>query len=69
MTARADELEQFARRSDNPVLQDFAVLSAQYFRAFVVALPTYTGNDSFVVNTAIYLPLFVDAACQTASNG
>jgi hypothetical protein len=69
MTARAEELEQFGGRSDNPVLQDFAVLSAQYLRAFVPALPTYTGNDGYVVNTAIYLPLFVDSACQTVSHG
>jgi hypothetical protein len=69
MTARADELERFAQRSGSPALQDFAVLSAQYFRAYVLALPTYTGNDSYVVNTAIYLPLFVDAACQTATHG
>jgi hypothetical protein len=69
MTARADELEEFGTRSDNPVLQDFAVLSAQYFRAFVLALPTYSGNDSYVVNAAIYLPLFVDSVCQTVSHG
>jgi hypothetical protein len=69
MTARADELEEFGRRSDNPVLQDFAVLSAQYLRAFVLALPTYTGNDSYLVNTAIYLPLFIDSACKTVSHG
>ena len=69
MTARADELEKLGSRSGNPVLQDFAGLSAQYLRAFVRALPTYSGNDSYIVNTSIYLPLFVDSACQVASHG
>jgi hypothetical protein len=69
MTARADELEQLGRRTDNPVLQDFAVLSAQYLRAFVLALPTYTGNDGYVVNAATYIALVVDSGCQTVNHG
>jgi hypothetical protein len=69
MKARADELEELGRRSDNPILQDFAVLSAQYLRAFVLALPTYTGNDSYVANAATYLALVVNSGCQTVNNG
>ena len=68
-TARADELEQLGRRSDNPVLQDFAVLSAQYLRAFVLALPTYTGSDGYVGNASTYLALVVDSGCQTVNHG
>jgi hypothetical protein len=69
MTARADEVEKLGRRSDNPVLQDFAVLSAQYLRAFVLALPTYTGNDGYVVNASTYVALVIDSGCQTVNHG
>ncbi len=39
MNKFADDLERLGRSSRNPVLEDFAVLSAQYRRAYVLALP------------------------------
>ena len=31
------------------MFEDFAILSAQYLRAFVKALPTYTAADNYLV--------------------
>lgn len=42
----ADELEQIADSSGNPVMEDFLNLSAQYYRAYVAAIPTYLGFDN-----------------------
>ncbi len=64
MTAFADKADRLAQRSRNPQLADFAALSAQYYRAFVVAEPTYTSADSYLLGTASSAALTVRAACQ-----
>ncbi len=69
MTARAKELEDLGRRSENPTFQDFALLASQYQLAFVFALPTYTAEDGYVANAATYLPLAVNSACKVARHG
>jgi hypothetical protein len=63
MNAFAGKLEQLARQSDNPVWQDFANLSAQYRRAFVLALPTYNPPDNHLANAANYLSTTILGAC------
>ncbi|MEN4400109.1 hypothetical protein ACNQR7_01655 [Mycolicibacterium senegalense] len=59
----ADESEQLSRRSNNPAAEDLAVLSAQYLRAYVQALPTYVPADRALADTAAYLTKAVDNAC------
>ena len=66
MAAHADDLERLGRRSNSPTLQDFAILSAQYFRAYVKALPTYTATDNYLSESATYLAVTINAACKAA---
>ncbi|MBV8862135.1 MAG: hypothetical protein JO082_12230 [Mycobacterium sp.] len=63
MNSYAGKLEQLGRQSDNAVWQDFANMSAQYRRAFVVALPTYTPPDNHLANAANYLSTTILGAC------
>ncbi len=63
MNAYASKLEQLGRQSDNAVWQDLANLSAQYRRAFVVALPTYTPTDNHLANAANYASTTILGAC------
>lgn len=67
MNAYAGKLELLGRRSGNPALQDFAVLSAQYRRAFVAAIPTYGPSDNHLANAANYASTTVLGACAAAS--
>jgi hypothetical protein len=65
MSAFADELQSLGERSGNPTLQDFAELSAQYRRAYVLSLPTYTPSDKYLANSALVLGGVVEAACAS----
>ncbi|WP_217154943.1 hypothetical protein [[Mycobacterium] fortunisiensis] len=62
----ADALEGLGHRSENPVLQDFAVLSAQYRRGYARALATYTPADKHLYNASIYSVGLVIGACKAA---
>jgi len=66
MSSNADEMERLGRKSDNSVLEDIAVLAAQYQRAYVTALPTYTGADNFLSEAGTYLFKAVDWSCKAA---
>jgi hypothetical protein len=66
MTANAKELERLGRQSDNPTLEDFAVLATQYQRAYVTALPTYTSSDGFLIQSATFLVNAINFACKAA---
>ncbi|GFG76178.1 hypothetical protein [Mycobacterium botniense] len=63
MNTYASKLEQLGRRSGNPIFQDFAELSAQYRRAFVLAVPTYTPPDNHLANAANYASTIILGAC------
>ncbi|MDT5184288.1 MAG: hypothetical protein QOI29_2446 [Mycobacterium sp.] len=65
MSAFADELQRLGERGGNPTLQDFAELSAQYRRAYVQSLPTYTPSDKYLANSALVLGGVVEAACAS----
>jgi hypothetical protein len=67
MAAQADALDELARRSDNPNLQDFGLLAAVYQRGFVKALPSYTTSDFYLSQAAAYLAASVNAACKAAA--
>jgi hypothetical protein len=63
MNTYAGKLEQLGRQSDNAIWQDLANLSAQYRRAFVVSLPTYTPTDNHLANAANYVSTTILGAC------
>jgi hypothetical protein len=63
MNAYAGKLEMLGRQSGNPTWQDFATLSAQYRRAFVLALPTYAPTDNHLANAATYASTTILGAC------
>lgn len=63
MNTYASKLEQLGRQSDNAIWQDFANLAAQYRRAFVVSLPTYTPTDNHLANAANYASTTILGAC------
>ena len=64
MNKFADDLEHLGRSSSNAVLEDFAVLSAQYRRAYVLALPSYTPVDNYLANASTNLVKSVYSACE-----
>lgn len=62
----ANRAEQLALQSSNPVLQDFAIFSAQYRRAYAAALPTYTAADSFLASAGGAAASTIQSACKAA---
>jgi hypothetical protein len=66
MSTFADTLQALGERSGNPTFQDFADLSAQYRRAYVQALPSYTPSDNYLAGAALRLSGVVQAGCQVA---
>lgn len=64
MNTFAGTLEQLGRTSGNPTWQDFAELSAEYRRAFVQGVPTYTPPDNHLANAANYLSTTILGACS-----
>jgi hypothetical protein len=67
MAASADKLQALGERSGNITLQDFAALSAQYRRAYVQSVPTYTAADNYLESAALSLSGVVGAACRAVS--
>lgn len=68
MISLANKMQQLGRRSNNPTLQDFAELSAQYRRAFVLALPTYDPSDNYLANAATFLSTTVLGGCASITS-
>jgi hypothetical protein len=68
MRTFADKLQELGDRSGDPTLQDFAVLSAQYRRAYVQALPTYVPSDKYLASAALKLGGVVEAACMASGS-
>jgi hypothetical protein len=66
MLRYSNTIEEFGRRSDNPVLEDFATLSAQYRRAYVQAIPSYSSADNYLSEVAAQLVFTVNRACAAA---
>jgi len=64
MTAFADKAEQLGLRSGNPQLQDFAFLSAQYYRAFVMSVPSYDSADSYLLVVGAQAAATIRIACE-----
>lgn len=68
MNTVADDMEQLGRQSNNPTLQDFATLAAQYRRAYASALPSYTTEDSYLGGVSAGITSAIADACR-ASKG
>ncbi len=67
MNSFAGKLEQLGRQSDNAIWQDIANLSAQYRRAFVTALPTYTPTDNHLANAANFASTTILGGCAAVA--
>lgn len=67
MTANADEMEHLGRKSGNPQFEDLAVFAAQYRRALVISLPSYTTKDVYLALSAVNLNRLAFGACKVAS--
>lgn len=63
----ADDAERLGRQSGNPIWEDFAVLAAQYMRAYVQAIPSYTPNSAYMSVVATTVVNAVNWACKAAS--
>jgi hypothetical protein len=62
----ADIYEKLGRQSSNPFIEDIGVLSAQYLRAVVMAIPTYTQADSYLYDVFAKTAPIVKSACAAA---
>lgn len=69
MDKLASDLASLGTKSGNPVLEDFAILAAQYWKAFTIAIPSYTVPDSHLSATAAYATYAVFNACAAAIGG
>ncbi len=63
-TSLATDMESAGRQSNNPVLEDFAVVGALYIRAYVSASDSYVGADSWLSYTGLRINNAISAACQ-----
>lgn len=66
MNEFADDVQSLGERSSNPILQDFAILAAQYRRAFAQALPTYTPSDVYLDLASYRTTSIIYEACESA---
>ncbi|MGV0655120.1 hypothetical protein ABQE48_14750 [Mycolicibacterium thermoresistibile] len=66
MKEYADELEELGRASGNRIIEDFAVLAAQYRRAYTAALPSYNSADSYLTAASARAAWIIVEACQAA---
>ncbi len=73
MMAVSPSMEEFSNdiqimgiESGDPTLSDFATLSAQYIRAYISALPTYTPADNFLVMAASSSSALITEACRSS---
>ncbi len=64
MDTFADDVEKLGRSSANAQLQDFAVLSAQYRRAYAAGLTSYTPADSYLSRASVNLSSTIYEACK-----
>ncbi|MGV0592905.1 hypothetical protein [Mycolicibacterium porcinum] len=60
----ADDMEHLGRGSGNPIWEDFATLAAQYMRAYVKGIPSYTPNTVYMSLTSNTLSNGIYWACK-----
>lgn len=59
----SDTYQKLGAQSTNPFISDLGVLAAQYGRAFVAAVPTYSKSDLYIYKVFGQSPAIVKAAC------
>lgn len=64
----ANSIELLGRQSANATFADFAALAAQYWRAYVVAFPSYTSKDGYLAEVASYANFIIFNACASVSS-
>ncbi|WP_133057855.1 hypothetical protein [Mycolicibacterium conceptionense] len=67
MSAYADDMIRLGQESRNAVWNDFSVFSAQYLRAYVQAIPTFTPNYTYMAAVSSYLSNAIYWACKAVS--
>ncbi|MUL47755.1 hypothetical protein FZI85_25930 [Mycobacterium sp. CBMA293] len=60
----SDSVEQLGRESKNPTIEDLGVLAAQYGRAFIQGIGTYTSADAYLFNVMWRTAGAVSGACK-----
>lgn len=68
MQSFATQAQMLGRKSGNGVFEDIATLSAQYWRAYASALPTYTPADNYLQVAAGSAAGAVSGACRAAGS-
>ncbi|MGK2882793.1 MAG: hypothetical protein ACSLE6_19100 [Mycobacterium sp.] len=68
ISEHADKVELLGRDSGNPVFEDIATLSAQYWRAIVEAFPSYSSADSYLSATASHADFMIRNACKAVGS-
>ena len=64
----ADKIQALVVRSNSPVIEDLATLSAQYRRAYADSLPTYTSADAYLSRAANRLTSVIYEACKAVGS-
>jgi len=60
------EISRLGQESSNPVVRDFAALSAIYDRAYTAALPSYRKTDAYLSGVAARSSAMIYQACKAA---
>ena len=68
METNAGRLQDIGIRSGDPMFEDFATLAAQYRRAYVSAIPSYTPSDNYLASVASQVVAAIDEACRASGN-
>lgn len=66
LSTTSDTFEKLGLASPNPVIQDFGILAAQYGRAFIQGMSTYTSADTYLYNVFRRASAGISAACNAA---
>lgn len=66
LSRAVEQYEQLAQKSSNPTAGDFGTLAAQYGRAFIQGMPTYTGADMNLYLVLLRAPGIITSACKAA---
>lgn len=68
MRSSAQNAAGLAAQTDNPIMQDFLALTAQYRYTYAEALPTYVSADGYLYNTSSGASTLIASACQATAS-
>lgn len=64
LNAYANDMERIGRASGNPIWEDLAIFAAQYLRAYIQGIPTYSPNYVYMSLVSTTLPVAIYWACK-----